>query len=34
VTHDMDFARNATTVHVLEAGRIARSGTPESTLRD
>ena len=28
VTHDMDFARQATTVHRMEAGRVVRSGPP------
>ena len=32
VTHDMDLAREATTVHVMERGRIVRSGTPAETL--
>lgn len=32
VTHDMDFARRATKVHYMEAGRIARSGSPSEIL--
>ncbi len=32
VTHDMDFARQATTVHRMVAGRIERSGTPAEVL--
>jgi ABC-type polar amino acid transport system ATPase subunit len=32
VTHDMDFARQATTVHRMEAGRIVRSGPPAEVL--
>ena len=32
VTHDMELAREATTVHVMERGRIIRSGTPAETL--
>ncbi|MCZ2343850.1 MAG: amino acid ABC transporter ATP-binding protein [Bacteroidales bacterium] len=32
VTHDMDLAREAHIVHVMEAGRIARSGPPAECL--
>lgn len=32
VTHDIDFARQATTVHRMKAGRIERSGTPSEVL--
>jgi ABC-type polar amino acid transport system ATPase subunit len=32
VTHDMDFARQATTVYRMEAGRIVRSGPPAEVL--
>ena len=32
VTHDMDFARQATTVHRMEAGRVVRSGPPAEVL--
>ena len=28
VTHDMGFARQATTVHRMEAGKVVRSGPP------
>jgi ABC-type polar amino acid transport system ATPase subunit len=32
VTHAMEFARQATTVHVMEAGRVVRSGPPADVL--
>ena len=32
VTHDMDLAREATTVHKMEAGTIVRSGPPGEVL--
>lgn len=32
VTHAMEFARQATTVHVMEAGRIVRGGPPADVL--
>ena len=32
VTHAMEFARQATTVHVMEAGRVVRSGPPGEVL--
>ena len=32
VTHDMGFARQATVVHVMEAGRVVRSGPPADVL--
>ena len=32
VTHDMDFARQATIVHEIVAGKIARSGPPGEVL--
>ncbi len=32
VTHDMGFARQATTVHRMEAGRVVRSGQPADVL--
>ena len=33
VTHDMDLAREATTVHKMEAGTIVRSGPPGEVLK-
>lgn len=32
VTHDMELARQATTVHRMEAGRVVRSGPPVDVL--
>ncbi|MFO0850112.1 MAG: amino acid ABC transporter ATP-binding protein [Gemmataceae bacterium] len=32
VTHDMDFARQATTVHRMEAGRVVKWGPPAEVL--
>ena len=32
VTHDFDLARRATTVHKMQAGRIAQSGPPAEVL--
>ena len=32
VTHDMDFAKQATIAHRMEAGRITHSGTPSELL--
>ncbi len=34
VTHDMDFAEQATFVHLMKAGEIAQSGTPAEVLKD
>lgn len=32
VTHDMGFARQATTVHRMEAGKVVRSGPPSEVV--
>ncbi len=34
VTHDMDFAEQATVVHRMEVGRITRSGPPQDVLNE
>jgi len=34
VTHDMDFAKQATIAHHMEAGRITRSGPPRELLSE
>jgi ABC-type polar amino acid transport system ATPase subunit len=34
VTHDMDFAEQATVVHLMKAGEIVQSGPPAEILKD
>lgn len=34
VTHDMDFAEQATVVHEMKAGEIVLSGPPDAVLKD